>query len=455
MGIKNFLNDIRSKVEGIRKKGKPDVRVVEDGTKAVKLSDEAYSLLDSLFDELGGRPAATVESRKAARRIAAEMGKYSDDVTLTSGRIYPFVGKAMMFFLYVFSLIEIFFIAIGLPYLSLIAAAAYLYAFYGEIRKDGGWLRAFMRTGEAANVHAVIDSEEEAERTIIFSAHHDSAPVVNERDGKFWKAVSHKYVQPSVFCLISLSAVISAIAEIAGGKFWGFNLPSIPVMAAIILLAALSAVSFIAHGWKDDEYSPGAGDDLSGVSVVVTLLSYFSKEKKAGKGLRRTRLIFASFDGEECGRAGSKLWYQDNQYLIRNAVNLNFDGLYSEDDLVFLTADGNGLVPLSSSLATHCSAIASAMGYKTGVGRLGFLAGETDAATASLSSVEATTLTAMAPGTVTAAHSADDTPDKVSEEALSRAISIGIRLASEDDSRTGIKESSVFDADRKYKLSRY
>ena len=67
------------------------------------------------------------------------------------------------------------------------------------------------------------------------------------------------------------------------------------------------------------------------------------------------------------------------------------------------------------------------------------------------------TLTAMAPGTHTPAHSMDDTADKVSEEALSRAIAIAIRLAEEIDGKKEEREEepALLSAERKYKLSRY
>ena len=48
------------------------------------------------------------------------------------------------------------------------------------------------------------------------------------------------------------------------------------------------------------------------------------------------------------------------------------------------------------------------------------------AASAALASVEATTLSGMPPGKESPAHTEEDTPDKVSEETLSRAIAIGI-----------------------------
>ena len=68
MGIKGLFNGIKGKIEDLRKKGKPEVRAAEDGTRSVRLSDEAFSLLCALAEELGPRPAASQQSRQAARR---------------------------------------------------------------------------------------------------------------------------------------------------------------------------------------------------------------------------------------------------------------------------------------------------------------------------------------------------------------------------------------------------
>ena len=169
------------------------------------------------------------------------------------------------------------------------------------------------------------------------------------------------------------------------------------------------------------------------MSVVVEILRYFSDRKRRGKGLRHIRLVFASFDGEECGVQGSDAWFRENGKLLHNAKVVNFDGLYNVDNLVFLTQDGNGLVPLSSALAAKCAEIAHSMGYRIETGKLGIMAGETDAASAAKNGYKATTLTSMRPEVKTPAHTPDDTPDKVEKDALAAAISIGIKLVELED----------------------
>ena len=138
-------------------------------------------------------------------------------------------------------------------------------------------------------------------------------------------------------------------------------------------------------------------------------------------------------------------------------MNINFDGLYNEEDLAFLSSDGNGFVPLSASLASRCSLLSIEMGYGIQTGKLGLLGGSTDAASAAAAGIDATTLTSMAKNRETPAHTEEDTPDKVSQEALSMAMSVAIKLINEIDSKDEEEEAapSILDSGRKYRLSRY
>ena len=455
--LKGIFRDIKKKVGELTRKVKTEENPVEEGAKTVRLSDEAYALLQTLAKELGPRASASSSSRISARKIATEMGKDGEDVTMTGGRVYPSVVKDMIFFSYILTLLVILFTFIGMSYISVILIALYLYSLYAEVVKGNGWLRKFMKADDAANVHSVLEPKEHVVRTVIFSAHHDSAHIKEERKGIFWKIAGSKYLQIGALSLAAFVSVVMLVIELADSILARPGIAPLLVSMFLFIALAASVISFIAFVGKDEEISLGAGDNLSGVAVVLTLLSYFAKEKREGRGLKHTRLVFVSFDGEECGAAGSKLWYRDNSHLFVNASNLNFDGIYKEDYLVFLSTDGNGLIPLSPALASRCSNIAAAMGYKIPVGRLGLFGGETDAASAARFGINATTLTGMAPGSENPAHSREDTPDKVSDEALGRAIAIGIRLAVSEDEKESEKNEAekILEEGRRYKLSRY
>lgn len=454
------LDRIRNRITGIIRKALPQAKELpssseSDDSMHENLSDKAYETLQMLFSELGPRPAASPASRNAARRIASILEKDADETTLTSARIYPGLGKGMVISLIVALSLSSLFVIFRLPVLSIAVIAIYAMCFLSEMRKKGSFLRVFMSSNDASSVHAVIEPEEDVERTVVFSAHHDTAAI--PRDSSSRKGIRVlRAVIPILTAVILLAISIAEIVHSVFGSY--FMKPGIApavflVFASISLLLSLSCIILCLSIGK--EYSSGAGDNLSGVSAVASLASCFGAMKRKGKGLKHTRLCFVSFDGEECGTQGSCRWYENNSHILINPVNLNFDGLYDENELVLLTRDGNGFVDLSNALASRLSLIAASMGYKVRMGKLPLFGGETDAASAATHMVPSTTLTSMHPEASTPAHTKEDTPDKVSKEALSIAISLGIRLALDEDSVKEEKSVQTFLEDgRKYRLSR-
>ena len=427
-----------------------------ENVKAPRLSEEAYSLLCSLFEDLGPRPAATAASRNAARRIGEVFGSFSDDVTVTTGRIVPAIGKWMLLSAIIASTLIFIFISIGLPLVASVVGALFTVSTINELRVRKNPLRSVFPSGEAANVHAVIEPEGVAERTLILSAHHDTAAVSRTEKEGILSRLSAKTGAVS-FLILAVLSIFQLVLELIQGRLFGVGFPGWIVFFLSFFSSAFAVLSFyLAFASSLSAYTSGAGDNLSGVAVVATLGRYYAELSRQGKGLASTRLVFVSFDGEECGAEGSAIWYRDNSHILVNPINVNFDGLYDADTLAFLSSDGNGFVPLSSSLASRCSLLAISMGYKVQTGKLGFLGGATDAVSASMAGVEATTLTSMASGIETPAHTEDDTPDKVSQEALSIAMAVTIKLVEELDRKEAVEEKAgLLEDGKKYRLSRY
>ena len=455
LDVRSIGRKIRSSLGRLRReKGAAAERA--EAVQAPKLSDEAFSLLKQLSEELGARPAASAESRAAARRVASLFQTFSDNVSVTSGRIIPGLQRWMLLSSIVSASIVLVLALGGLPYLSIPASALFIASVIGELRRKGNFLRSFFPTGEASNVHAVIEPSEQVERTVIVSAHHDSAPVKNSCKGAFLSLFSETTAALGYMVLVG-AALIQCIAEIIQKRLLQPGLP--PLVPAVLSIAAFVTVliSFISCRKDGESFSPGAGDNLSGVSVVATLGRCFRGRAVKGEGLRHTRLVLVSFDGEECGAEGSALWYRENSHILINPVNINLDAIYREEDLVFLVSDGNGFVQLSSRLASRCSMISSEMGYSIPTGRIGFFGGETDAASASRCGIASTTLTAAPPGVSTPAHTEEATPDKVSPEALSRAISVTIKLIEGLDrpEEEGKSEENLLEGNRKLRISKF
>lgn len=423
---------------------------------ASSLSSEAHKVIEELAS-LGPRPAATKDSRKAARKIANKFEAYSDDVTITAAKMYPSLQRGFLVILAVVLALSFVFSVFKLPYLALAIMGVYLFGIYKEIKKEDSFLRRFLSSREGANVHAVIEPEDVVLRTIIFSAHHDSAEIIDSKHKSVdIKTLLSLYIPYMAMAAIGVFSIIEFLSMIFSLSFHpGILSPVLIIFHSIILLVA--EISIFLYFKVGTSYSIGAGDNLSGVSVVVELLHYFSEKKKRGDGLKNTRLIFASFDGEECGAQGSAAWLKNNSYLFIEPKMINFDGLYKADDLALLTQDGNGMIALDAKLASKCSALATLMGHKVPTGKLSVLSGETDAASASVFGISATTLTSMKPEIKTPAHTEEDTPDKVEDDALSIAIAIGAKLAEDEDSvELNVEKESVsfLEEGKKYKLTK-
>lgn len=449
-GIKDTFKGLFGKNEEKKVAIKSKDRI--ESLSVATLSGDALKLIHELYAALGERPSASKESKKAARYISELFSKYSGQVTISSNTVYKDIGKYLSLFALGTVFVSMVFVAINLPILSVAILGLLFYLFYLELKKKESKLKKLMPTGEAVNVHSVLEAEDRAERTIIFSAHLDSAVAEDSGDAKL--ALLKKYA-PIVSALVA--SIVSVIGLFSALISWDLSvgLPSIALFIIAIVLALSSAFAFYLIIKEKAVSSPGCGDNLSGVAVVEELLRYYSFEKAQGRGLKNTRLIFAVFDAEEISLQGSRAWYEKHKAYLENAININFDGLYKAEDLAFITSDGNGMVNLSTPLAQELSSILNSMGYKSEVGRMGVFSGETDAASAALNGVDATTLTSMKPDLNTPAHSTADTPDKIEREALHVALSAAIkyveRLANEANG-SAVEEGVFLDLDRKYKL---
>lgn len=454
----NKLKTLITKFTGGKKQ--PVEKKYEDTLRSAKLSEDALGLLTNLYETLGPRPAATKDSRRAARQIAALFESYVDekDVTITSARIYTSISKGVLLSLILITPIILLLNIFNLPLISMAIIAVWTASFILQIRRKRNVFKFLMPSDEAANVHAVLEPDDLVEETVVFTAHHDSASENKIQNYLSWRNFSLYYLPFSGVCVLTITSIVMFILDLLYGHITP-GITSVGYIVSSIIGVLLSYSSLFCLKSMGLGYVKGAGDNLSGVSVVVQLARYFASKKKAGKGLKHVRLIFASFDGEECGVQGSEAWFKNNSHLLLNAKVINFDGLYKAKDLAFLTQDGNGLVPLNSTLAIKCAELAHSMGFNIATGKLGIMAGETDAASAAKAGYKATTLTSMRPETKTPAHTHDDTPDKVEIDALTEAISVGIKFVENEDEFYNNRENkenslSYLEQNKKYRLTK-
>lgn len=442
---------MRIRLPFFRKKEKKEkteekpVYVFDDSLSANSLANRAYCHIEEL-SQIGPRKAGSVSSRMAANNIAAKLEEHSGDVSVmplsidsSSMLIWPKVVALLI-------PLSVVFLFVGLPYVALIPEImAFVLIYLAGIEGKAVFSR-FIKKSDGENVRARIEAETEEARRVVITAHHDSAVLYRRKEHAL-----DLYIPLLSISFIFVLTMFLLLHEGLSNNLLSLNLPSVFPLIFILISAVLSALSLRLFSLFSTDVSPGCGDNLSGVGVLISLAEYFSKRR-----LKRVSLDFISFDAEEFGCQGSQDYFSKNRYP-EGTIVINIDGLYSADKLSILLSDGNGLVPLSENLALSLASMAKGMGYKMKSGRLSLFSGSTDARSAARCGLSATCITGMALGDADYAHSTDDTVDKIGLDALEAVIALIIKYVESLDGKVSPTEEShesLLDG-KKYRLSLY
>jgi energy-coupling factor transporter transmembrane protein EcfT len=415
--------------------------------KAGRLAEEAISQCRSWIDKFGPRKVGSPSCLNVAGEIKEELGKYCDFTNTQQFSIKP---KAYTFWLTLIPfvyLIGLFFLLVGLPVTALIFYGVYFTYVYMEFIKYKPIGEKYFKSEKGYNIHGVIEPKGEVLHTILFTSHHDSAllPTVDRNDNKnYLKKVTIPLV---LFGASSLLIVVQLFTEIFTGRFFAIGFPPVTSIVFIAILFGLSFFVFHLQHFFSEEATPGAGDNLISCATIIQIARYFDWKKKNEGQLEHTRLIFCSFDGEEVGLRGSRVWFDKYPALLKDAMQINLDCLYKADELVFLDTDINGTQPLSSKLAQKGVKLAVGMGYNAKMHHMPFLAGGTDAAEGYRAGIQSISLMALNFKDITATHlhSRSDVVDNIEVKAIEQVISIAIKMAGVIDRDNIDDESFVVD----------
>ncbi len=416
-----------------------------ESLKAKKLAEDAINDTETLINEFGPRITGSEACKACGEKISERLDDFCD---FTSKQSFNHKGKAFSLWLkilpyvYVVSLILLLF---GFSLLPLLLNMFFAYYVYREFIIYKPLFEKGVKTTNAINIHGVIEPEEEVEQTIIFSAHHDSAQLLNYNRGE--RGHFFNVELPLIlFGAAFIVNIVDILVELLTKKIFTLGFPTITTVIFIVLLLIASPIVFKIKNYYSDKGSPGAGDNLISSNILIQLSKYFNWKKSNNKGLKNTRLIFTSFDAEEVGVRGSSLWFDKHQALLINPMQLNFDCIYNAEDLVFIDSDINGLSPLSKELAQKCVKLANDMGFEAKNHPLPFLSGATDAASGARANVDSCTLMAIdfSNGIKNSYfHTSKDTADKIEPKAVEKAISIAIKLANNVDKDTNDEDQSL------------
>lgn len=279
------------------------------------------------------------------------------------------------------------------------------------------------------NVYGVIEPKQKPRKTVIISAHHDSAYIFN-----YFKS-HQKWYGPRIFLgllfyhLLELSLIIPLI--------FGYGWFDQSIMKIIILIGFIISIPFIGpfYFFRGNEGSPGAGDNLVASSLLLKIAEKYSAYKNKTGGLDSTRVIFLSTDAEESGIRGSDAFVKEHSKKLQEQETyvINLESLYSLEHLSLLSEDINQTVELSPDLTKLCQNIGKSFGYNLPIKPIAWGGGSTDAGAFAKAGIPATTILGMENATIRNGlvyHTKQDTIDKVKADGLFASSKIIIRAIS-------------------------
>jgi aminopeptidase YwaD len=380
----------------------------------------------------GARLAGGAACTDTAAEIARDLGEFADSVRVETFRVHPGSFYAYMKILppaYVVGLVALLAAdrigqpaAAGLGALAvvgLLAGIVLMTCQFGIYRHLGDRLFP-RRTG--TNVEAVIEPVAAAEREIILSGHHDSAPVARIFSGPFARIYAMAIIAPYLFYLgevALLAARVFGAPRPAGAGMVIFLLAGLPFVAGYFFMVDLR------------RGTPGAGDNLVSSVMVARLGREIAARRSDLLGSTRIRIV--SFDAEEAGLRGAAAYFRAHAGELKRVpcFHLNFDSLYRLRDLQVLTSDVNGVVRLSRPLVDRLVACAAECGIEVRKFGMVFGAGATDAAESARAGIPSTTIIGIPTAVVRTGlvyHTPRDTVEHVEPAAVEACLRIALRF---------------------------
>lgn len=391
-------------------------KVKMEKLRAHKLARNVLDRTNNLIEEFGGRLAGSDACRNVAKALLNELADSCDQSSEESFVLrrdllrYGLRGGVVIY------VVALFLLYLRLPLVALLIMGAFLTLFFYQLIFYHLFFEKFYPGAQGINIWGVVEPQEEPTQTFIVTAHHDSAQIPKYLD----KRARDYLVKVGGAFLCQLSLCVIAVVRLFSGQ-----------SSLVINLLLTAGFFLVRYLWTfySSEVASGAGDNLVGSSLVVELAAYFAQQKHDGRALRQTRLILASFDGEEAFLQGSRAFYQKHREELSRLplYNLNLDSLFQAHELTFLTSDINGRVKLSQKMATAGVNFAQLMGYEAYSQPIAFLSGGTDAARAAQAGFEATTLMA-ASWKEGLYHTAEDVVTAVEPLVIEMALSIAIKF---------------------------
>lgn len=396
----------------------------------------ALQFTKKIVEAFGPRLTGSEACGRAAERILEEAKPFADRAEVERFEVHPGAFLGFIKVLVVFYAVAAVSLAVA-PLASAVLSSFGIFILVFGFFLYKAVLDPFFPKVEGKNVVAVLEPEGKAEAQLILSGHHDSARIFNFYVDR--PELYSRRVYGGIGSVVALWLASIAVAIVSG---WALGTPLVGfdflrAVAAPVFLAALPLVLPL---WRfaSDEGTPGAGDNLAASAIALEIFKEFSARRAAGAGLKRTRLVFASFDAEEAGLRGARAFSRRRkaEFAALPSYAFNMDCIFNLADLHVLVSDLNNFIPLDPEVASRLATLAAEEGFSVPKAPLAFLTGGTDAAELQAAGVKAGSLVAMRWGNdarANAYHTPADTVEAVDPAAVEALIRLGVRFAEDID----------------------
>ncbi|NCC66433.1 MAG: aminopeptidase, partial [Spirochaetia bacterium] len=203
--------------------------------KAGRLASLALDFTSRLIEQFGPRLSTSENAHKAAGQIEQEYRKFCDYTQSSPVAVDMNIHRLPLKVVPIIYLVILVFLFFGLPYLGFILFSLYCYYVYRVLYLYKPFSYKKQQKKQGVNVHGILDPSEEVKQTIVFTAHHDSAPLYsyNQLDRLTY---AKKVLLPiALFVLSGILSFLQVLVEIMARTLLLPNMPSL-VLALLHLL---------------------------------------------------------------------------------------------------------------------------------------------------------------------------------------------------------------------------
>jgi aminopeptidase YwaD len=388
-----------------------------------KYAEGAINLTADIIEKHGPRVSGTKGCYSACADLETILGKYCTGIKRESFDIHPnslfAIGKIFTI-IYLIGLgailiennviIEIGIISMVIGTIYFITQfILYLDTFDGLFFKVAG-----------NNIIGIVEPKDSVKQQVVIVSHHDSSPVFPFYE-KAPLLFPIRLFVPFLLFLACLLVLFSRFYYLIQSG----DIPILPIWIKYILILGIIFVIPM-YGYISKRHSPGAGDNLIGCTIGIELADIFKGTENA---LQNTRIVILLTDGEEIGQKGAKFFIKNNQDLLKNTRTtiINIDSIYDYKDIAIVKRDRNGLTRLSKDLINDLTKVATGLGHSFKTLTIPFGGGGTDGGQFARRRIKTISIIGTPTNILRKEiifHTMKDTPDKISNKAVSAVLEV-------------------------------